>query len=105
MSDLVTDADAQQEGKRVMTPAIADMTVKEERACLSEIRKLGAEADHRHILSNGWTTGKFALMYVTGQHVKRKIKTKKEGDSARASDGASASASAFSGDQEKLSMI
>ncbi|CAN0567179.1 unnamed protein product [Ectocarpus sp. 12 AP-2014] len=77
MSELVTDADAQQQGKRVMTPAIETMTVKEERACLSEIRKLGAEVDHQHILSNGWTTGKFALMYVTGQHVKRKIKAKK----------------------------
>lgn len=78
MSELVTDDDVSQQGKRVMTPAIENMTVKEERACLSEIRKLGAEADHQHILSNGWTTGKFALMYVTGQHVKRKIKTKKE---------------------------
>ncbi len=63
-------------GKRIMTPAIENMTVKEERACLSEIRKLGADVDHDHLLSNGWTTGKFALMYVTGQHVKRKSKTK-----------------------------
>ena len=77
MNESVTD-DAQQQGKRVMTPAIENMTVKEERACLSEIRKLGSEVDHQHILSNGWTTGKFALMYVTGQHVKRKTKTKKE---------------------------
>ena len=64
-------------GKRVMTPAIENMTVKEERACLAEIRKLGADVDHEHLLSNGWTTGKFALMYVTGQHVKRKSKSKK----------------------------
>ena len=89
MSELVTESDAQQQGKRVMTPAIENMTVKEERACLSEIRKLGVEADHQHILSNGWTTGKFALMYVTGQHVKRKTKTKNQGESV----------------QEKLSMI
>lgn len=78
MNESVTDTDAQQQGKRVMTPAIENMTVKEERACLSEIRKLGSEVDDQHILSNGWTTGKFALMYVTGQHVKRKTKTKKE---------------------------
>ena len=78
MNESVTDTYAQQQGKRVMTPAIENMTVKEERACLSEIRKLGSEVDHQHILSNGWTTGKFALMYVTGQHVKRKTKTKKE---------------------------
>lgn len=78
MNEEVPDTDAQhQQGKRVMTPAIENMTVKEERACLSEIRKLGADVDHQHILSNGWTTGKFALMYVTGQHVKRKTKTKK----------------------------
>ncbi|CAM9101495.1 unnamed protein product [Ectocarpus sp. 8 AP-2014] len=77
MTESATDTDAQQQEKRVMTPAIENMTVKEERACLSEIRKLGAAADHQHILSNGWTTGKFALMYVTGQHVKRKTKAKK----------------------------
>lgn len=76
MHDTVSDTDAEQTGKRVMTPAIENMTVKEERACLSEIRKLGAEVDHEHVLSNGWTTGKFALMYVTGQHIKRKAKTR-----------------------------
>lgn len=73
----VNDPEDKEDGKRIMTPAIENMTVKEERACLAEIRKLGAEADHLHILSNGWTTGKFALMYVTGQHVKRKTKAKK----------------------------
>ena len=76
MNEAATDTDSQQQGKRVMTPAIENMTVKEERACLSEIRKLGPDVDHQHLLSNGWTTGKFALMYVTGQHVKRKTKTK-----------------------------
>ena len=63
--------------KRVMTPAIKDMTVKDERACLSEIRKLGRSVSHHHVLSNGWTTGEFALKYVTGQHVKRKAKSNK----------------------------
>ncbi len=63
--------------KRVMTPAITNMTVKEERACLSEIRKLGPDVNHEYVLSNGWTTGKFALMYVTGQHIKRKAKNQK----------------------------
>ena len=63
--------------KRVMTPAIIDMTVKEERACLSEIRKLGPDVNHEYVLSNGWTTGRFALMYVTGQHIKRKAKSNK----------------------------
>lgn len=77
MDDAVTGAGAHQTGKRVMTPAIENMTVKEERACLSEIRKLGPEIDHQHVLANGWTTGRFALMYVTGQHVKRKTKNKK----------------------------
>lgn len=72
----VGDDTRQEQGKRVMTPAIENMTVREERACLSEIRKLGSEVDHHHLLSNGWTTGKFALMYVTGQHVKRKTKTR-----------------------------
>lgn len=73
-----TESTCSRRGKRIMTPAIENMTVKEERACLSEIRKLGADVDHEHLLSNGWTTGKFALMYVTGQHVKRKSKAKNE---------------------------
>ncbi|AAR26893.1 FirrV-1-B18 [Feldmannia irregularis virus a] len=58
--------------KRVMTPAIDGMTVKMERACLSEIRDLCPNINHQHVLSNGWTAGKFALCYVTGHHKKRK---------------------------------
>ena len=77
MNEAEVDADSQRTAsKRVMTPAIENMTVKEERACLAEIRKLGPDVDHQHLLANGWTTGKFALMYVTGQHVKRKSKAK-----------------------------
>jgi len=37
--------------KRIMTPAIEDMTVKDERACLSEIRKLGPSVSHHQNLS------------------------------------------------------
>lgn len=78
MNEVGADADRKDQSKRVMTPAIESMTVKEERACLSEIRKLGTEVDHHYRLSNGWTTGMFALMYVTGQHVKRKSKPCRE---------------------------
>lgn len=60
--------------KRVMTPAINGMTVKEERACLSEIRQLSASVQYKSVLSNGWTAGDFALKYVTGHYRKRKIK-------------------------------
>lgn len=73
--DEKTKEKATEKRKRVMTPAIEAMTVKDERACLSEIRKLGPDVSHHHVLTNGWTTGKFALMYVTGQHVKRKSKS------------------------------
>lgn len=76
MNETAKDPNVKKTGqKRVMTPAIKEMSVKEERACLSEIRKLGDSISHLHVLSNGWTTGKFALMYVTGQHVKRKAKS------------------------------
>ena len=62
--------------KRVMTPAINGMTVKEERACLSEIRHLSPNISYKDILFNGWTAGQFALKYVTGHYRKRKIKEK-----------------------------
>lgn len=60
--------------KRTMTPAVHDMTVKEERACLSEIREHGGKISHKHRLQNGWTAGGFALKYVTGHYRKRKNK-------------------------------
>lgn len=63
--------------KRVMTPAIAGMTVKQERSCLAEIRNLEPDVTHDTILSNGWTAGKFALAYITGHHIKRKTKSNK----------------------------
>lgn len=64
--------------KRVMTPAIDGMTVRKERACLSEIRALSPDITYLHVLSNGWTAGEFALRYVTGHHRKRKSKTHKD---------------------------
>ena len=67
-----------QERKRVMTPAIDGMTVRKERACLSEIRALSPYITYQHKLSNGWTAGEFALRYVTGHHRKRKSKTQKD---------------------------
>ena len=66
--------DNKPERKRVMTPAIGGMTVKEERACLSEIRARSPDINYQHVLENGWTAGKFALQYVTGHHRKRKSK-------------------------------
>lgn len=58
--------------KRVMTPAIDGMSVKMERTCLAEIRNRCHDITYEHVLSNGWTAGKFALCYVTGHHRKRK---------------------------------
>ena len=66
--------------KRIMTPAIDGMTVRKERACLSEIRALSPDITYEHVLSNGWTAGEFALRYVTGHHRKRKSKTQKENE-------------------------
>jgi len=60
--------------KRVMTPAIDSMSVKQERSCLSEIRSKAADIKSEHILENGWTAGNFALSYLMGQNKKRKEK-------------------------------
>lgn len=60
--------------KRTMTPAIADMSVKEERMCLSEIRSLAPTIHHEYTLRNGMTAGAFSLKYVMGHHIKRKSK-------------------------------
>lgn len=64
--------------KRIMTPAIDGMSVKEERACLSEIRSMASSIKHDHVLTNGWTAGSFALAYVNGHQNKRKSKWRKE---------------------------
>jgi len=60
--------------KRTMTPAIADMSVKEERTCLSEIRSRAVSIKHEYVLKNGMTAGAFSLKYVMGHHIKRKSK-------------------------------
>jgi len=60
--------------KRIMTPAVDGMTVKQERSCLSEIRTNAADIKADHVLSNGWTAGNFALCYLMGQNRKRKDK-------------------------------
>lgn len=77
------------ERKRVMTPAIDGMTVRKERACLSEIRALSPDITYLHVLSNGWTAGEFALRYVTGHHRKRKSKTQKEEECVKTSEPSS----------------
>ena len=64
--------------KRTMTPAVNEMTVREERACLSEIREKGNDINYKHRLQNGWTAGDFALKYVTGHYRKRKNKEQTE---------------------------
>lgn len=68
------DEQKRESGKRTMTPAIADMSVKEERMCLSEIRSLAPNIYHEYKLRNGMTAGAFSLKYVMGHHIKRKSK-------------------------------
>jgi len=70
-----------------MTPAIGEMTVKEERSCLCEIRDSDTNMSHDTVLSNGWTAGFFALKYVTGHYRKRKSKEKGVGDEVCVSNG------------------
>jgi len=66
--------------KRTMTPAIADMSVKEERTCLSEIRSRAVSIKHEYVLKNGMTAGAFSLKYVMGHHIKRKSKCSSKKD-------------------------
>lgn len=61
--------------KRIMTPAIKGMTVKQERACLSEINARADDITDQCLLKNGWTAGLFSLKYIMGQQIKRKLKT------------------------------
>ena len=66
--------DMKYRSKRIMTPAVDGMTVKQERSCLSEIRANAEEITSDQILANGWTAGDFALCYLMGQNRKRKDK-------------------------------
>lgn len=62
--------------KRIMTPAIEGMTVKQERACLSDIRSNAGDITADYVLENGWTAGDFSLKYIMGHQNKRKSKHK-----------------------------
>jgi hypothetical protein len=61
---------------RIMRPSIPTMTVQEERRCLAEIRKHGADLDPHFRLENEMQAGDFALMYIAGHHRKRQDKNK-----------------------------
>jgi hypothetical protein len=65
--------------RRVMTPAIDDMSVREERQCLNEIREYGKDIPPNYILKNGWKAGHFALSYTLGHQRKRCVKGDKSG--------------------------
>lgn len=67
--------DEKKKNKRVMTPAIKGMSVKQERACLSEIRSNAGKITENYILQNGWNAGDFSLKYIMGHQTKRKTKT------------------------------
>lgn len=86
--------------KRVMTPAINGMTVKEERACLAEIRKLSATITYKDSMFNGWTAGQFALKYVTGHYRKRKSKEKNSDGEEEGFDDANATSNCSENDTE-----
>ena len=64
--------------KRIMTPAIQGMSVKQERACLSEIRANAMDVTADYILENGLTAGDFSLKYIMGHQSKRKSKNSKQ---------------------------
>lgn len=66
--------------RRVMTPAIDDMSVREERQCLNEIREYGKDIPPNYILKNGWKAGHFALCYTLGHQRKRSLKGDKSGN-------------------------
>lgn len=66
----------EQKIKRVMSPAISFMSVKDERKCLNQIRKCEDQIDNEYKLWNGIKAVDFALMYTLSHHLKRKTKGK-----------------------------
>jgi len=62
--------------KRIMSPAISFMSVKDERKCLNQIRKSEDQIDNDFRLWNGIKAVDFALMYTLSHHLKRKTKGK-----------------------------
>lgn len=77
MYNVVMESGKGPKNKRIMTPAIDGMTVKQERACLSEIRANAMDVTADYILENGWTAGDFSLQYIMGHQNKRKSKNSK----------------------------
>ncbi|KAG5191283.1 EsV-1-99 [Tribonema minus] len=67
----VTDSDTNSMTKRVMRPAISDMSVREERKALQEIRSMANPRPSDMLQCNGMSVAEFALRYTNGHHSKR----------------------------------
>ncbi|KAG5183103.1 hypothetical protein JKP88DRAFT_273078 [Tribonema minus] len=67
--------------KKKMMPAVATMSVREERKALQEIRSLPDPKPHQILKSCNMTAASFAVAYVLGHHLKRKLgnKTRRSG--------------------------
>ncbi len=51
-----------------------NLTVKEERQCIAEIRAKGTSLPNNYVLCNGQRATEFALQYILKHHLKRKEK-------------------------------
>ncbi|CAM9751424.1 unnamed protein product [Ectocarpus sp. 6 AP-2014] len=61
-----------------MTLAIEGMSVKKERACLSQVRSMTSAITHEFVLANGWTARSFAPAYANGHQNKRKVEKRND---------------------------
>jgi hypothetical protein len=68
--------------KRAMRPAISEMSVRDERKALQEIRAMESAKVSDRLKCNDMLVGEFALRYTLGHHCKRRMKHRvKDADS------------------------
>jgi hypothetical protein len=69
--------------KRVMRSAISEMSVREERKALQEIRTMDNPRPSDVLVCNGMSVAEFALRYTNGHHSKRLKKNQLKQDKKR----------------------
>jgi len=78
MDVIDTNEGATDKLKKKIQSSIAQLSVGDERKCFNQIRKAALYIQPETLLWNGWPAGKFALDYVIGHHMKRKMKAEEK---------------------------
>lgn len=74
-SDQAASADSNT-ARRSMMPAISEMSVRDERKALQEIRAMEKANVKDRLKCNNMLVGEFALRYTLGHHCKRRMKNR-----------------------------